>query len=264
MTELNEERSAPATPSPTAEPPPEMSEFGTVLGIFFEPGRTFEDLKRKPRFLVAGIIIALLATAYAFGLYYKVGEAGMRRFMVEQIDKSPQTQSMPKDQKDATVEMQMTIQSGVRYAYPVFVAISFIIGGLLYFLGSKAFGGEGGFLHAISVWIYSSIPPAIIGSVGTFIVMAIKSADEIDIATSQRGLIQANPSILIDGKAHPILATLLGTLDVFMIWGWVLAAIGLRMTNRLSSGSAWAIVIIVGLIGVLFRLVGAVFSGNPS
>jgi hypothetical protein len=61
----------------------------------------------------------------------------------------------------------------------------------------------------------------------------------------------------------PVLATLIGTFDVFFIWGWILAAIGLRITNRLSSGSAWAVVLILGLIGTLFRVIGAFFSGNP-
>ena len=46
------------------------------------------------------------------------------------------------------------------------------------------------------------------------------------------------------------------------IGGGLLAAIGLRITNRLSSGSAWAVTIIIALIGVTFRVIGAVFSGN--
>jgi len=252
--------SAPEKPAETAE----MSEIATVTGVFFEPGRVFEDLRRKPRFIIGAIIIALFVTAYGFGLYYKVGESGMRRFIAEQIDKNPQTSGMSAEQKSSAIELQMTIQSVIRYALPVVIAISLVIGALFYFLGSKAFGGNGNFMHALSVWIYSSIPPTVIGTIGSLIVMAIKSADEIDIAASQRGLIQANPSMLIDGKAMPIIATLLATLDLFMIWGWVLAAIGLRITNKLSSGSAWAVVIIIGLIGVLMRLVGAIFSGNPS
>jgi hypothetical protein len=70
--------------------------------------------------------------------------------------------------------------------------------------------------------------------------------------------------MLLDGKAMPVLTTLISTLDLFAIWGWILAAIGLRITNRLSSGSAWAIVILVALIGVGLRVLGALLSGNPS
>ena len=69
-----------------APPPPEnidapeaaqMSEVGTLGSIFFEPGATFEDLRRKPRFWMAAVIIALLVTAYAFSLQYKIGDSGV-------------------------------------------------------------------------------------------------------------------------------------------------------------------------------------------
>ena len=244
--------------------PPQMSEVSTLLGIFMEPGRVFEDLRRKPRFILGAVIIALLMTAYGFGLYYKVGEKAVRSMVAEQIEKSPQTASMPAEQKNGMIEMNMSIQKYIRYAIPIFVFISFVVGGLLYFLGSKAFGGNGGFMHAVSVWIYSSIPPTVVAMIANFIVLALKTSDEIDLASSQRGVIQANPSFLIDGKAQPVLATIIGTLDLFMIWGWILAAIGMRITNRISSGSAWGIVIIFALLGVLGRVVGAFFSGNPS
>lgn len=243
---------------------PQMSEAATLGNIFIEPGNTFEDLRRKPRFILATLILAVLATAFVFGLYYKVGDEGYRRFMVEQIDKSPQADSLSVEQKNNAVNLQMTIGKVVRYAMPIIVIIAIAIGSLLYWLGSKAFGGKGSFLHAVSVWVYSSLPPAIIGAIANFIVLIFKSADEIDIAASQRGLLQANLGFLIDGKKLPVLATLLSVFDLFAIWGWILAAIGLQKTNKISSGSAWAITIIIALIGVAFRIIGALMSGNPS
>lgn len=260
----NVEWQAPPPPEKIVNDPPQMSEVSTLFGIFFEPGRTFEDLKRKPRFILGFVLIALLVTAFSFGLGYKVGDAGMRRFIAEQLEKNPQTANLSGEQKSQSIDLQMTIQNYARYGTPIFLVIIFLLGGLLYWAAAKAFGGTGGFLHALSVFVYSSIPPTVISMIGGLIVMAFKSADEIDIATSQRGLLHANPSIFIDGKAQPVLATLISTLDVFMIWGWILAAIGLRITNKLSSGSAWAIVIIFALLGILGRVVGAYFSGNPA
>ena len=256
-----------------APPPPErieapeqaqMSEAATLGNIFIEPERTFQDLKRKPRFIIAGIIIALLVTAYAFGLRYKVGEDNIRKFVAEQIEKNPQTASLPNDQKQRSIDLQMTIGAVVRYILPIFVFISFLLGGLLYWVGAKAFGGEGSFLQNMSVWIYSGFPPAVIGMIANFVVLALKSVDDIDLGLSQKGLINANLGFFIDGKSAPVLATLLSTFDLFAIWGWVLAAIGLRVTNKISKGSAWALVIIITLIGLGFRVVGAVFSGNPN
>jgi hypothetical protein len=256
-----------------APPPPEsieqgeraqMSEVGTLAGIFFEPGRVFEDLRRKPRFILASLLIAAFVTAYGIALAQKVGDTGMRSFIEAELNKNPQMDKMPADQRKGMVDIQMGVMSVVRYAMPIFMLIIIAIGGLLYWLAAKAFGGQGGFLHNLSVWVYSAVPPTVVTYLGSFLVMVLKPADEINLATSQRGLLHANPTLLVDGQSMPVLATLIGTLDIFFIWGWILAAIGLRITNRLSSGSAWAIVIIFAIIGTAFRVISAVFSGNPA
>jgi hypothetical protein len=251
-------------PVPTDSEQPQMSEVATLGNIFIEPGRTFEDLKRKPRFIMAGVIVSLLIAGYAWGLYYKVGDAGMRDFTSEQLDKNPQTASLQGEARKSAIDMSLMIQTGVRYAVPVFVFISLFIGGLIYFAGAKAFGGSGGYMHALSVWVYSSLPPTVVGMIANFIVLAFKSTDDISIGASQRGVLHANPSILVDGATHPVLATFLATFDVFFIWGWILAAIGLRVTNRLSSGAAWGVVILLAVIGTLFRLGMAFLGGNPA
>jgi hypothetical protein len=267
--ELSKQNSAefePPPPPSTPEEPREeaqMSEAATLGNIFLEPENTFKDLRRKPRFIIAGIIIALLVTAYTFGVRMKIGEAGLRSFVSEQIDKSPQGDSLSKEQKANAVDLQMKISNYSSYAIPVFVFISFLIGGLLYWAGAKAFGGTGTFTQNLSVWIYSGFPPAVVGMIANFIVLALKSADDIDLATSQRGLLHANLGFLV-GKEHAVISTLLSTFDVFAIWGWILAAIGLRTVNKMSKASAWTLILLITLIGLGFRLVGALLSGNPS
>jgi membrane protein, antimicrobial resistance system len=253
----------PEGPAPEKEQP-EMSEIGTVVNIFFEPGRTFEDLRRKPRFIIAGLIMIALITAFAFVFSAKIGPDAMKRFISQQIDKSPQAAGISPEQRNQSIQLQMTIQSIIRYVLPVFIIIGFLLGALLYWLGAKAMGGEMSFTQSLSVWIYSSLPPTVIGILANFIVLFLKPADQLDIAESQRGLVHANPSFFIDSKAMPVVATLLSVIDLFQIWGWILAAIGLRKVGKLSSASAWTIVFILALIGVAFRVFGAVMSGNPS
>jgi hypothetical protein len=247
-----------------ASEPAQMSEVATLGGIFIEPGKTFEDLKRKPRFIMALVIIAILSSIYVIGLNYKVGEENQRRFVGEQIDKSPQGQNLTPEQRNSAIAINMKIGTVIRYAFPVIILIVFVIGGLLYWAGAKAFGGSGGFLHGMSVFTYSALPPALLSTVANVLVLLLKSADDIDLATSQRGVLRAGLSILVDGRAHPVISTVLGMVDLFQIWGWVLAAIGFRIVYKLSSTSAWTVTIIFALIGLLFKVLGAALSGNPS
>jgi hypothetical protein len=240
---------------------PQMSEVATLGSVFFEPGRVFEDLRKKPRFIVGLIIIALLSSISVFALYQKMGEDGVRRAVEEQFDRNSQTASMSSEQRRTMVNFNMTIQKYMPIIVLIVVPIVMSIFALCYFLGAKVFGGDGGFLHALSVVIYSSFPPAVLLTITSLIVLAIKSVDEIDLISAQRGgLVKANLSLFVDGKTQPILSAILSSIDVFQIWGWILAAIGLRITNKLSSGSAWAIVIIFALIGVCAKVIGAFFS----
>jgi hypothetical protein len=261
----NVEWEPPPPPSSHEEPKeePQMSEVATLGNIFFEPENTFKDLRRKPRFIIAGIIVALLVTAYTFGVAMKVGEEGMRSFISDQFDKNPTTQNLDKDQKENAINLQMKIGTYSRFAVPVFVFISFLIGGLLYWLGSKAFGGTGTFGGNLSVWIYSGFAPAVVAMIANFIVLAFKSADDIDLAASQRGLIHANLGFFI-GKEHPYIGTFLNTFDLFAIWGWVLAAIGLSVVNKMSKASAWTLILLIVIIGLAFRMISTYFSGNAS
>lgn len=262
MTEQNSpEWQAPPPPEPPAPvEQPEMSEVSTLGNIFIEPGRTFDDLRRKPRFIAATLIMVVLITAFSFGVYYKVGDAGMREFAAQQMDK--QNPNMTKEQREQSLDIGMAIGTVVRFALPVILIIFFLIGGLIYWVGSKAFGGSGGFLQAFSTWIYGSFPPAVVSMVGNFIALALKNPEDIDIAQaqSQGSILPSSLAALIDIKASPMIGAFLSMFDLFLIWGWILGIIGLQRTMRLSSGSAIAITIILIVVQLLFKLAGAAFQ----
>ncbi len=242
------------------ENPPQMSEPATLGNIFFEPGKTFEDMRRKPRFLIAGLIIIIFSAIFQILFIQKIGYENIVR---ARIESSSQTEQLPKEQKDKIIQQQSSpIFKGIAYAIlPVAVVLSFLIGGLIYWLGANAMGGSAKFLHGVSVWVYSSLPPSIIFVLANILVLFLKSVDDIDIIRSQSGLIQANPGFFMDAKIHPVLTALLSGLDLFAIFGWVLAAIGLQKVAKISSGSAWAVVLAVGLIGIAFKVIAALIFG---
>jgi Yip1 domain len=243
--------------------PAQMSEAATLGNIFISPGETFTDLRRKPRFIFAIVIIMIMTTAYGLLFSNKIGEERMKSFALEQIDKSPQASALTPEQKQDQVRLQTKISGVVKYFIPILVLIGIAIGSLIYWLAGKAMGGDGNYWHAVSTWVYASFPPIVIAMFANILILFLKSADEIDIATSQSGLVHANPGFFIDGKSSPVLATLLGTFDFFVIWGWILAAIGLQKLMKLSSGSAWTIVLILALVGLAFKVIFSLISGNP-
>ena len=251
----------PTPPAPKVAAPaeePKMSEIATVGNVFIEPGNVFDDMRRKPRFIIAGILVLLVISAFQIAFVEKFG---MDKIVRARIESSKRTQDLTNEQKEKVIEQQASpVFKYITYgATPIVVAIIFLLGGLIYWLGANAMGGTGKFLGGVSVWVYSSLPPAIVFTLGNLIVLFLKSADDIDLAASQSGLLKANLGFLVDGKTMPAVAALLGGFDLFAIWGWVLAAIGLQRVAKISSGAAWAVVLMVGIIGIAFKVIAALF-----
>jgi Yip1 domain len=239
---------------------PTMSEPATLANIFFEPGRTFESLRIKPKFILGTIIILLLLSA--FQTFY-IQKVGFENLVKAQINSNPMMDDMDPAKKKEIIDQQtspvMRTVSGA--SLPIIMIIVFLIGGLIYWLAGNAMGGSMTFLRGISTWIYSSLPPTFAWAVSNLIVLALKSADDIDILSGQRGLIQANPTVFFDTSKMPVLATLLGSIDLFQIWGIVLAAIGLKIVGKISSGSAWGIVIVLWLVGLTVKVIASTLFG---
>ena len=69
---------------------------------------------------------------------------------------------------------------------------------------------------------------------------------------------KADLSILFSPTAHPYLYVLGGFLGLLTIYGLWLEATGLRYTGeKISSASAWTIVLILWTIGLIFALSAA-------
>jgi hypothetical protein len=252
----------PDFPSDSEQPTgPKVPVTDTLTGIFFEPGKTFESLRNRPRFLIA-MVISILAIMTFILLYTQ--RIGYDRIVREAIESSPRTSSMTPEQRQQQIEMQTKpIFKVIGYVAPaVLIVVFFFAGGGLYLLGTMLMGGKIRFKQALAVWTYAGFPPILLTSLLNIILLFIKSEDSYDIVQAQRtGLVQANLSFLVDGKASPVLYTLLGSLDVFQFYGLFLAALGLRLVGKLSSGSAWAIVITLFLIGVVLKAGGSILFG---
>lgn len=241
---------------------PAMSTAGTLANIFFEPSRTFEALRARPRFVAAAVIIILLSTAITVLLFNKIDYAA---FMREQIVKSPRGAQMTPEQVDAAVRIY-TGPFGKVFIYilPLIGTAGYIAaGGALYLFGSMLMGGALRYKQALSVWAYSSFAPSVLGAVAALLVLLLTPAEDID-PTQPGGLVRANLGLLLGHGSPRALASLLGSIDVFALYGLFLAALGLRKVGRMSSGSAWTVAAGLWLLGVLLKVGWAALFGAAS
>ena len=238
----------PSTPATTG---PEMSTAETLTGIFFEPSRTFESLRARPRFLVAGIILLVLSIIVTAALFMRVD---MGQYIRERIERSPNAAQVPEAQKEMQVKYG---KIAAMVLVPAFTPITIAAGAAVYLLGVMAMGGAISYRKSLSVWVYSSLPPSVLGALILILVLFLKSADSID----PEHMVVTNPGALFGEESSKVLVAALSQFDLLRFYGMVLAALGLRKVGKISSGQAWGIVIAFWAILALLRIVMAVIRG---
>jgi hypothetical protein len=240
--------SDPNTPATGAE----MSTAETLTGIFFEPSRTFEALRARPRFLVAGLIVFILTCLVTAALYARVD---MAQFIRDRIEQSPRAAQVSEEQKETQVRVGKII--GMVFI-PLAVPVMIAGGAALYLLGVMAMGGSITYKKALAVWCYSWLPQSILGALIALLVLFLKSPDSI----VPENLVATNPAALMSTESSKVLIALLRQFDLLRFFGMFLAALGLRKVAKISSGQAWAVVLGLWLLGLLLAVGSAAIFGG--
>jgi len=234
----------------------QMSEIATIGNVFFEPGKTFESLRQNPRFILGTIILCLLTFVFSISFAQKIGEEGYKRFFIEMNAKNPQISALSAEERERIIESQIKLTRLSNYFSPVFMVLYLAIGGLITWLVAKSMGSNASYLQSFCLWLYSNLPPGIVFTLANLIVLFFRPQSEINVIDQQKGLVAGNLSFLVS-KDSPTLETLVASFDLFILWGWILFAIGLQKIAILSSASAWTITAVLFLIASSFKVISA-------
>src|ERR1700756_1362944 len=88
-------------PAPDAQAPPANSPLGRVVGVFFSPKATFQDIVRKPSWVLPVVLLTLISIAVSFVINQRIN---WREFMAQQIEKSPRAANLSPEQKEKQIE----------------------------------------------------------------------------------------------------------------------------------------------------------------
>lgn len=253
----------PAVPNP----PPKMSTVGTLTGIFFEPSNVFRNLRAHPRFMAAVLIAGLLNGIYVAAFVHRITPERIINFTVDKLEDSPikpppealakmRTEGV-EQQKAVTQQVGNVLKAGATHFFGVALLAALCL------LGVLAFGGRMHFWQTYAVVAYVSFPFTVIQKGVSFLILYLKSPDDLHPILHQESLVYDNLGLLISGKDHPVIfviATTIGLLSFYRLW---LTAVGLREGGyKVSSTQAWGVSITLFVIFLLFGMaIAAIFPG---
>lgn len=210
MSQEMPESTVPSIEMPTKNP------FARIVGVLFSPKATFEDINRKPDWLVPLIVVVLIAliSSYVF-----LSHADLLELVKAQIEKSGRP--MPPDE---ALQGSLKITPIISYgAVLIFVPVgSLVVAGILFVVFSFMLGVETTFKKVFSVNMYASMS-GVVKSIIAIPILFVRQPTEFG---NPADIVRSNLGILFDSSQKVLLA--LGkSIDVFTIWYLVLLAMGM-------------------------------------
>lgn len=251
-------------PAPGETAPQPMPPAEGLTRVFYEPEPVFKNLRHHPRWLAAFLVLALFSVIHELALTQRLGP---ERIAIDRADRYieggfvKEEVISPENFKRFYVEGAKRTATIDKITLPFWkvgteFAVILLLAGV-FFLCALAFGGRLNFWQALSVAVYSALPPIVISKSLDLLLLYIQSPDDIiPTRAQQRGIARADLGILFSPIAHPFLYTFASAISLFSLYGWWLAVTGLKHTGeKISGGYAWTIAFILWLLGTLITLI---------
>lgn len=237
-----------------AAPPPPAALWEDFLEIFYAPSRVFARRGSNDWGIPLIVLIMLTAvlTFASWGLFKPLAEADASHAIVADSLKHNRTPEQV-EQGRSIARKSIAIAP---YAIVGFTAVMPVIIGLFFWLVGKAVGAVESLGDAIMISVYSLFP-RVIGGVVTALQAALLPDDKLKGASS----VAIGPLRFLDDRSSSVMVAMAGRLDLFILWGVVLLAIGLRVKGKVSTGQAAIAAIVIWLLGTLAQAGPALLRG---
>jgi hypothetical protein len=230
---------------------PQLNFFERLAGMYFSPTATFQDINRKGTWI--GLFILLCV--FAIGTQYVMRTRMDRETIIRKsMEMSPIRLS--EEQIQAAIAQPETAfqrYSGFVFA-PVGILVVYLILAAVFLVAFVLQGVSIPFKKALSVTFWGLAPPGLIAGLLGIIFMYVK--DPATLELDPAGNVASNLGLLVSAREHPVLQSLLYSIDVFSFWQIALLGIGFAtVSNRkLTTGKATATIVVIWVLYVLGKM----------
>jgi len=234
---------------PDAPAPTPINHFARLIGVFFSPKSTFQDIAARPSWLVPVILMAILGAGVAFVMNQKVD---WRDVSSKRLEESPRAANLSPEQKEQQISIGAKVSPwfawGIGIFWPIVQAL--VVGAVL-MLAYNLIGGAGArfgtsmgiVAHAYFPWIFYSLL--------FIVILFLKAPGTVDLENP----IATNVGSFLPESTPKALMSLGMSLDIFSIWTMILISIGFTAVNpKKLAGKALGIVLSVWGAFVLCRM----------
>lgn len=228
-----------------------------LVGVFSEPVATFTDMAKFPTKFSDWFIPALILIMLSLGSQFLITSNPIlkqkvieqRLEMIEsQFDQAVEAGQMSQNQADQRMEMirdnmdqQMGAQMiiGLVIGFFAFFIFFFIVAGYFFLIAKFVLKGDGTYGNAMTA---IALPYYILMVQAVVTVIVMMATDDLFVGV--------NLAALVDAGKDTYLEFLFKRIDVFSIWYYTIAGIGLAKLFKAENWKNYVIAVIASWIGV--------------
>jgi len=237
------------SPVPIPEVKASVSAVGRIFGVLFSPKATFEDIVRKPSWLLPTAILCLMALAVGVALNQKVN---WREVVSQQMEKSSQTAQLSEEDKEKRIEAGAKIAPIFSYVgVPLTILLVLVVALVMLGAYNVMAGVNPGYATALGIVSHAYVP-LIIGNVLFLVVLSLKPEGTLDLNNP----VATNLAAFLPEDAPKWLDALGKNVDIFITWILVLIASGFSAANpkKLKGARPYRIAFGVFAVYVVLRV----------
>ncbi len=224
----------------------EGSSFQLLIQTLVSPGEAFASLARRPRFLLALLLLVLCATFAVYLSMARVDADDMLRVLEARGREFPSELRDDPERMKAVSLWAATIWTPI--AFPAFLAIE----AALFLVILRMMGSEITFRQSAAAAVHAALPLAVASLVGIAVVLGRERIGFLDLESG--GIVASNLGFLATEETGRVVRALLSSIDLFSAWCVVLLATGFRIVARVGSGVAWTVTLTIWALGILLKV----------
>ncbi len=242
-------------PQPSEPTVPPKSFINRLMGVYFSPGETFQEIGLAPKMALPIIALALLTMVATVVILQRIP---MEKASEERLEQMVAENKITEQQAEQQREFMRKFGPVFKYVIPVAAAIFLVVMALAFAgvakLISSMMGIENRYPPLLAVTVYAMLAVSLASSVVAILLVYLQPVDEINmdnpVATNLSAILS-----LIGVKGLPkFVSTFLSYVDVFFIWKVALLGIGYAAVSRkLKTSTAVGYVSAVSIVLALIH-----------
>ncbi|HSO75762.1 MAG TPA: YIP1 family protein, partial [Blastocatellia bacterium] len=252
---------------PVVQEPARLGPIQRLGGTLFSPGETFEDVNRKPTWIVPILIAMVTILASTLFFEWRV-KPNWDQIMVSETRKRVEKsgQSLTEEQIQQQAAIGATFAKFAPLLAVVFTPIIYLILAGIFALGLMFIQAKTTFKKVLSVVAWSGAATGIVALLVTVAVLFVRDPAELrNLNPSEFGnIVPSNIGAFLSSDTAAAIRSVASSLDVFTLWWLILLSIGFAAiagSRKITSSKTGAMVFGFWLVFVVLKVAWAAAFG---